>query len=70
MNHWNTIQTAAEIEARFADIAKLDMNFAAKERAFYSTRTLAQLRVLAAQAWDCNSSESYMLARSFAALTA
>jgi len=64
---WNTIKTKAELDAYFADMAKLDCNFARKSREFYETRTPVQLEVLAAQAWNCNEAEAYMLARSYRA---
>ena len=65
---WNTILTAAELDAHYALTASLDPRFAKSERDFYESRTINQLRVLAAQAWDCNEPTGYQLARSYLAL--
>ena len=65
---WNTILTAPELDAHYALTASLDPRFAKGERTFYESRTPTQLRVLAAQAWDCNEPTAYQLARSHAAL--
>ena len=63
---WNTILTAPELDAHYALTASLDPHFAKGERTFYESRTPTQLRVLAAQAWDCNDPTGYQLARSYA----
>jgi len=65
---WNTILTAPELDAHYALTASLDPHFAKGERTFYESRTPTQLRVLAAQAWDCNDPTGYQLARSYLAL--
>ena len=65
---WNTILTAPELDAHYALTASLDPRFAKDQRTFYESRTPTQLRVLAAQAWDCNEPTAYQLARSHAAL--
>ena len=65
---WNTVLTPAELDAHYALTASLDPRFAAGERAFYESRTSVQLRVLAAQAWDCCEPTSYQMARSYAPL--
>lgn len=65
---WNTILTAAELDAHYALTTSLDPRFAKGERTFYESRTPAQLRVLAAQAWDCCEPTGYQMARSYAAL--
>ena len=65
---WNAILTAAELDAHYALTASLDPRFAKSERTFYESRTPAQLRVLAAQAWDCCEPTGYQLARSYLAL--
>ena len=65
---WNTILTAPELDAHYALTASLDPHFAKGERTFYESRTPTQLRVLAAQAWNCNAPTAYQLARSHAAL--
>ena len=65
---WNTILTAPELDAHYALTASLDPRFAKGERTFYESRTPAQLRVLAAQAWDCCEPTGYQMARSYAAL--
>jgi hypothetical protein len=61
---WTKVLSAAELDARYAEVAKLDMSFASKQRAFYEGRTKKQLEVLVAQAWNCNDSDGYQLARS------
>lgn len=68
MNQWHTLLTRAELEARHALTASLDPRFAAGERAFYESRSKAQLACLAAGAWDANEPTAYQLARSYAAL--
>lgn len=68
MSQWSHILTAAELHAHYTLTAKLDPAFAASERAYYETRTLNQLRALAAQAWECCTPTAYQLARSHAAL--
>lgn len=65
---WNTILTATALDARHALTASLDPRFAKEERAFYESRTSAQLRALAAQAWDCCDPTGYQMAQSYAAL--
>lgn len=64
---WNTIATGAELAAYHTLTASLDPAFAARETEFYKTRTASQLRVLAAQAWDSNQRDGYVLARSYRA---
>ena len=65
---WNAILTAAELDAHYALTASLDPRFAQAERGWYESRTINQLRVLAAQAWDCNEPTCYQMARSYLAL--
>jgi hypothetical protein len=65
---WNTILTAAELNAYYALTASLDLRFAKDERTFYESRTPAQLQVLAAQAWDCCDPTGYQMARSYNSL--
>lgn len=65
---WNTILTAAELDARYAFTASLDPRFAKGERDFYESRTINQLRVLAAQAWNCNDPTGYQMAQSYLTL--
>ena len=67
-SQWSHILTPAELEAHHALTASIDPRFAAGERAFYEGRTANQLRVLAAQAWDCCEPTGYQMARSYAAL--
>lgn len=68
MSPWSHILTAAEIDERFAKTASLDPRFARNQRAFYEGRTVAQLDGMAGGAWFANDSDTYQLARSFAAL--
>lgn len=68
MSAWTHIMDAAEIAEFHALTAKLDCGFARREREFYETRTADQCDVLAHQAWLCNESGSYQLARSYAAM--
>lgn len=65
---WHQILTREELEAHHALTASLDPRFARREREFYSTRTASQLRTLAAQAWNGNLRDGYVLARSYAAI--
>jgi hypothetical protein len=67
-NPWNDILTKTEIEAVRALTAKLDPRFAKEQHEFYEGRTINQLNALAHQAWLCCESDSYQLARSYAAL--
>lgn len=67
---WNKILTAAELEAHHALTASIDPAFARKERAFYASRTPAQLEGLAAGAWYANEPTGYMLAKSYLAAVA
>lgn len=64
---WVKIINAAEIAAYHAMTAKIDPRFAKSEAAFYASCTANRLRVLIAQAWDCNDSTAYMVARSYLA---
>ena len=67
-SQWSDILSSAELEAHYTLTASLDPRFAKEERAFYESRTVNQLEVLAAQAWNCNEATAYQLARSYAAL--
>lgn len=62
---WNTVLTRAEIDASHALTAKLDPAFAARDRAWYASRTANQLSALASGAWNCNDSTTYQMARSY-----
>lgn len=66
MNHWSHILTAVELEAHYALTASIDPAFAAKEQAFYESRTYDQLKALAAQAFDSNQATAYQLAKTYA----
>lgn len=65
---WAHILSPAEIDAHHALTASIDPRFAATDRAFYESRTGAQLANLAAGAWNCNDPTGYQVARSYAAL--
>lgn len=65
---WNTILTTQELDVHYALTASIDPRFAREECAFYESRTLNQLKALAAQAWDCCEPGGYQIARSYAAL--
>ena len=67
-SRWVHILTTDEIAASNALTASLDPNFARGEREFYESRSLNQLRVLMAQAWNCNQDCRYQMARSYLAL--
>lgn len=67
-NPWMDLMTAEELAARTAETAKLDPAFAARDKAFYESRTAGDLRSLATQAWNCSQSEGYQVARSYLAL--
>lgn len=68
MNLWTETLDASGLAAHYAVTAKLDPRFAREEREFYETRSAAQLRALAAGAWNANNSTGYMLARSYLAM--
>lgn len=68
MTHWTHLMTAAEIEERHALTARIDPAYAEREQQFYSSRTVPQLDVIAAQAWRADELDYYQLARSYAAL--
>jgi hypothetical protein len=65
---WNTTLTTHELDAHYALTASIDPRFAREERAFYESRTLNQLKVLAAQSWNCCEPTGYQMARSYVAL--
>lgn len=65
-NNWTAQPlTVPEIAAWHAATAKLDPGFAYRQAEFYEGRTAAQLRSLAAGAWDANNYDGYILARSY-----
>jgi hypothetical protein len=68
MSPWIYILSAAELKAHYALTAKLDPRFAKQEREFYEGRTVPQLHVIKAGAWNANELTSYQLARSYLAL--
>ena len=65
---WNTLKTDAELEAYYSLMASIDPAEAQKTRAFYETRTIPQLNVLAIEAWNCNEADLYQLAKTYLAL--
>ena len=65
MSKWNTILTAAELDAHYALTAKLDPSFAKNDRAFWESRTATQLKVLRSQAWNCNDADIYQMASTY-----
>lgn len=67
-SQWSQILTSEELQVQNDRTASIDPRYARRSRAFYESRTLSQLKVLAAQAWDCNEPGVYQLARSYAAL--
>lgn len=69
-NQWTEVLSPAELAARTAFTATLDPAFAARDKAFYDSRTAAQLRSLVAQAWKTNQADSYQVARSYLELKA
>lgn len=69
-NAWVDILTAEQLNAGYASTAELDPRFAADDRKFWETRTVAQLFGLKAGAWNCNEGETYQKARSYLALAA
>ena len=68
MSGWVRVLSAEEITAHHALTATLDPAFARAQREFYESRTVSELSVLAHQAWNCNSPDSYQLAISYRAL--
>jgi len=66
-SQWNTILDQAGLDAHYALTAQLDPAFAQREREFYNTRTVNQLRVLKDQAWLCNEPTGYQMAASYLA---
>jgi hypothetical protein len=64
-NRWNTTMTAEQLDAYYAQTYALDARFAAAERRFWETRTVAQLKSLKAGAWDACEGDTYQLARSY-----
>jgi hypothetical protein len=66
-SQWSHILNRQEIDAYHSLTASIDPSFAAKDRAFYESRTDAQLDTLAAQAWNSNQPTPYQLARSYRA---
>ncbi len=68
MSQWSTLLNRAEIDAYHALTASPDPAFAAREQAFYASRTASQLATLASGAWCANDATTYQLSRSYAAL--
>lgn len=68
MSAWTHTLTKAELDARYALTASLDMGFARKQREFYERQTPAALRSLQMQAWAANDSDGYQMAASHLAL--
>lgn len=66
---WNDMLSADALHSYFHEMAKLDRATAHKSLDWYRVRTRAQLEAAAAQAWNANDREGYVLARSFAQLT-
>jgi hypothetical protein len=64
---WSTIPTDADIDAAHALTVSLDPRFAREARAFWESRTAAQLCAARAQAWDCCEPEPYAKARYYLA---
>ena len=62
---WNTLKTNEELEAYYSLMASIDYAQAQKTRAFYESRTIPQLKVLAAEAWQCNEGDLYQLAMTY-----
>lgn len=65
---WNTVATETQLKDYHNMTAKIDYAFAQKEKAFYKSRTVNDLKSLARQAWNCNQVDSYVLANSYLAL--
>lgn len=65
---WVHILSQAEIDLRHTLRASIDPRFATADRAFYESRTAAQLQGIAAGAWNCNDSTTYQMARSYLTL--
>jgi len=68
MSQWSKILSPAEIEASHARTAALDPAFAARDRAFYQSRTINELRALAVGSWNCNNATGYQMAQSYGAM--
>lgn len=68
VNPWRDLLTADELQTYWNDTAKLDARFARQAKAYWESRTVSQCDALASQAWLCNSSDQYQLARSYAAI--
>lgn len=68
MSQWSHVLSQAEINAYHALTASLDPAYASGERAWYESRTVNQLKVAAAQAWDANIPTAYQLAKSYLVL--
>lgn len=64
---WTAIKTTEQLAAYWSDVAKVDLSFAARAQAWWHNQDGNSLRAKAHQAWLCNDSEAYMLARSYAA---
>ncbi len=67
-SQWSHTMSRAELEAHYALTASLDPSFAKGERAFYESRTVNQLRALAAQAWNSCEPTPYQMAQTYLAL--
>lgn len=68
MSPWIDLLTPADIAKRRALTASLDPRFAASEQAFWESRSVPELRTIAAGAWLANNPDSYQMARSLIAL--
>lgn len=62
---WNTVLTATQLEAYYAELARRDALYARSTRDFWETRLIGELRTLVWGAWAANDRTSYVLARSY-----
>lgn len=68
MSKWTTILTPEQIDAHFAIYGEYGRVNRHNLRAAWDGLTVDQLRVARHEAWLCNQSERFMLARSFLAI--
>jgi hypothetical protein len=69
MSQWADILSWEQLKANHDLTASLDPAFANRELCFWTSRTVKQLQVLKAQAWNVNDGEQWQKARSYLALS-
>ena len=68
MCRWTDLLSREELDAQYALCATIDPAFARQDREWWESRTIPQLRVLRAQAWNIPDGDQWQRACSYLAL--